>query len=125
MDPGHVGEIWVHGVHFGPGGLPSPPRTADCGVHPADHRTPKTKERPKRAIQPRTTHFQQDPKKAKKAIESIIIRNYLSKCQGPKDYGKARGRYFQGKWGQDPLKTVSRTFSVGKEGSSIRLALGN
>ncbi|MBW0577513.1 hypothetical protein O181_117228 [Austropuccinia psidii MF-1] len=73
---------------LGPGGpfwsWRPPMAPMDCGVRSADLRTPKTKKRPKKAKEPNTTIFTQDPKKSQKAIESKIIKISLSKGQGPK-----------------------------------------
>ncbi|MBW0546588.1 hypothetical protein O181_086303 [Austropuccinia psidii MF-1] len=91
------------------------PQPMDCGIRSAvrglwtigQQREGNGQEGPYTKVKPISPKTQ---KKAQKAIKSKIIKNNFSKGQGPKDYGRARGRYFQGKWRQDPLKTLLRKF---------------
>ncbi|MBW0495514.1 hypothetical protein O181_035229 [Austropuccinia psidii MF-1] len=50
----------------------------------------------------------QDPEKAKRAMNSVSIKNHRRKGQGPRGF-KTILRHFQGYWGQDPLEDFSKT----------------
>ncbi|MBW0532591.1 hypothetical protein O181_072306 [Austropuccinia psidii MF-1] len=88
----------------------------------ADHRTPKTKKRPKKAIEAKRPIFTQDPKKGHK----INIHQELP-WQGPrpKRLWLGQGEAFPIQMGTRPLEDFFKTFSAWKEGSNISLALGN
>ncbi|MBW0585446.1 hypothetical protein O181_125161 [Austropuccinia psidii MF-1] len=94
----HVGEFfgtwaifWSHGIpgspaKLDPGGLQQPPWPMDHGVRTTDRNTPKDKHGQRWPYIKNFNKITQDPKKAKKAIKSIFIKNHHRKGQGEKYY---------------------------------------